>query len=694
MKLILLKKKNYRRWCGDTLADRCPNVNNRSFDFAAESPMATHMPSSSPNKRLKTLSPISQSPIRKGKSIAEEEPPPPVAQDEAADCCGICLSEAGVSRGHIECCDHYYCFVCIMEWAKVESKCPLCKRRFSTITRPPKPPVFPSERVVHVPLRDQACHYFGTATNGHSDMYAEAKCAICQGMADESFLLLCDLCDSAAHTYCVGLGYTVPEGDWFCLDCTLLRDEHLKSESSIDSDVQTSLSSVDKISTSEHISILDIVQESRGRAVQSSGSASLDRCYSTLPNSTDEVVTKKEIKRSSSTSPEVTAQHPMKLNARTLQHCRNLQDRIRILRQNWNGFRSGVFQFSSNRGKGSISQNSVTYRSGDYSVSCLNQQSIAQCSSSDVKNDARDHEIQKAWKMFDKAKSIRPDHVRSYVVRPASKFPTRKPNPNKSANCVSNMQVSVDSQQNRAKKVESMGAVDHNRSDKNCYEQPSSSSGKGMPKLHVVQEVTYSCDDSTVGHSPAHQELRSSKETPSHLHSALARSMKLPAAETFKRPHCVGSDASGPVVPNTDQVNRVNHASSSHSKVKHAKEKRESDKIYVDSQQYNAAKSEIQSLVKLNLKLQTKEKLGVDAFKDIARLSTHSILAGCGLEHPRPGLPLIPGIVCSHHNNIGIGQHQKSSLMPCSCRECFYVYVKDVVNSVVLQKKKIAQKLP
>ncbi|KAH6758515.1 hypothetical protein C2S51_018750, partial [Perilla frutescens var. frutescens] len=115
--------------------------------------MATHLQSSSPNKRPKTLPPPSS--ISKGKSKVDEEPPPLIAENESADCCGICLSEAGVSRGHIDCCNHYYCFVCIMEWAKVESKCPLCKRRFSTIRRPPKPPVFATERLVQVPIRDQ-----------------------------------------------------------------------------------------------------------------------------------------------------------------------------------------------------------------------------------------------------------------------------------------------------------------------------------------------------------------------------------------------------------------------------------------------------------------------------------------------------------------------------------------------------------
>lgn len=32
-------------------------------------------------------------------------------------------------------------------------------------------------------------------------------------------MLLCDLCDSPAHTYCVGLGREVPDGNWYCDGC-------------------------------------------------------------------------------------------------------------------------------------------------------------------------------------------------------------------------------------------------------------------------------------------------------------------------------------------------------------------------------------------------------------------------------------------------------------------------------------------
>lgn len=112
--------------------------------------------SETPTKRLKAQNPTPEnsSPpsfsTSKGKSKVEFE----------TNCCGICLSEAAqddnsVSRGCIDSCDHYFCFVCIMEWAKVESKCPICKRRFSTIRRPAKPPIFSSDRLVRVPVRDQ-----------------------------------------------------------------------------------------------------------------------------------------------------------------------------------------------------------------------------------------------------------------------------------------------------------------------------------------------------------------------------------------------------------------------------------------------------------------------------------------------------------------------------------------------------------
>lgn len=53
-----------------------------------------------------------------------------------------------------------------------------------------------------------------------TDPYQHTVCSECQEAGDEGLLLLCDGCDAAAHTYCVGLGRSVPRGDWFCNVCS------------------------------------------------------------------------------------------------------------------------------------------------------------------------------------------------------------------------------------------------------------------------------------------------------------------------------------------------------------------------------------------------------------------------------------------------------------------------------------------
>lgn len=51
------------------------------------------------------------------------------------------------------------------------------------------------------------------------DPYEYVICSECHQGGDDDLMLLCDLCDSPAHTYCVGLGREVPEGNWYCDGC-------------------------------------------------------------------------------------------------------------------------------------------------------------------------------------------------------------------------------------------------------------------------------------------------------------------------------------------------------------------------------------------------------------------------------------------------------------------------------------------
>ncbi|KAM0917763.1 hypothetical protein ACQ4PT_009208 [Festuca glaucescens] len=169
--------------------------------------------------------------VSKGKARMDDEAE---AEPKAAEGvpCGICLTDSRRAiRGELDCCAHHFCFVCIMAWARVESRCPYCKARFRTIRRPPVPGRLPSERIVTVAQRIQVWHPLGNESSVvGADPSANSTCSVCSCTNDEDLLLLCELCDVAAHTYCAGLGTTVPEDDWFCKDCATSKEEHSRCQ--------------------------------------------------------------------------------------------------------------------------------------------------------------------------------------------------------------------------------------------------------------------------------------------------------------------------------------------------------------------------------------------------------------------------------------------------------------------------------
>ncbi|MQM19690.1 hypothetical protein Taro_052698 [Colocasia esculenta] len=160
------------------------------------------VPSAAPNEKK-----------RRGKEV----------DDAGRQICGICLSEEqkGAIQGLLDCCSHYFCFACIMEWSKVESRCPLCKKRFKTISQLARSGSGLGLRAVvkRIPKRDQVYQPSEEEIRNYLDPYADVVCMECQRGGDGHLMLLCDICDSPAHTYCVGLGMEVPEGNWYCDGC-------------------------------------------------------------------------------------------------------------------------------------------------------------------------------------------------------------------------------------------------------------------------------------------------------------------------------------------------------------------------------------------------------------------------------------------------------------------------------------------
>lgn len=582
-----------------------------------------------------------------------------------------------------------------MEWAKVESRCPMCKRRFAAIRRPPKDGVFPAERIVNVPVRDQVYHYFGNATTGPPDPYSEVQCTVCQNTSNDSLLLLCDLCDSASHTYCVGLGATVPEGDWFCQDCTLLRDEHSKDDKDPDCDAQTGsepnygnqtkFEKFHQIPSSEtRVSILDIVREPSLHEAERSSSNRHCLLSTVVPEEglsvADTIIDHGSGKQSF-----------VGHGARTLGHCRNVHGRIRALRENWNRFRQGSLSFSSNSndkyGVGSVPRG----RSGQpNSSSFSSQQSTPQKGSScNTLPNSGTEDIDKAWKMMDVAKSIEKDRRRSNIVHhtsKGSKHPLRKVNTPKEADSGTSKVLASSSIGNKncdglklEKHYQDCAIVKTNGRHK--YHMFKGGKPSGVPKLIEGYPDTRSIVCSEL---PSSTKVRCSSQV-SIRHG---NGGNLPQNEFLGTLSTVldkkdGRCSSVPVAENNSHAKQELHTSSS----SNLEEKNKVERRSVDNKatKNNDAKSEIQSLVKLNLKLLSRDKkLEVDAFKEVARLATHAILAACGIGQPKPGVRSFPSSICSHVDEVE--QVRRSTLMPSSCRECFFVFIKDVVNAFMVEK--------
>ena len=151
--------------------------------------------------------------------------------------CAICRDDV-TRRGRIDACDHLFCLPCIKRWAKIETKCPLCKARFSFIQPedlvPPEPESRPSTRGaraggpqkelkrIYLPHRDQVYEGDGELPDGMD--IEEVLCGRCGDGGDEDKLMLCDGCDQGFHCYCVGLD-SVPMDEWRCAICAVEDDD-------------------------------------------------------------------------------------------------------------------------------------------------------------------------------------------------------------------------------------------------------------------------------------------------------------------------------------------------------------------------------------------------------------------------------------------------------------------------------------
>ncbi|PGH02474.1 hypothetical protein GX51_04642 [Blastomyces parvus] len=123
---------------------------------------------------------------------------------------------------HLLPCGHNLHDDCLKPWVERANSCPICRQNFNMVelTDTVGGPVVSSYCVqdrVQVAEIDPSMIMDDLGHESDSQ-----PCPICGYDDNEEVLLLCDGCDVAIHTYCVGLD-SVPSGPWHCAQCETQR---------------------------------------------------------------------------------------------------------------------------------------------------------------------------------------------------------------------------------------------------------------------------------------------------------------------------------------------------------------------------------------------------------------------------------------------------------------------------------------
>lgn len=135
-------------------------------------------------------------------------------------------------------CNHVVHDRCIRAWAKNSNTCPICRTPFNQVS-------------VSTEVNGLEVDSYGVQDKKQTHEFdlrqwleenpedepeePETPCPICNSAERPEVLLLCDACDAAYHTDCVGLDH-VPAGSWYCMECADFF--HTPSTGTSDSDVQ------------------------------------------------------------------------------------------------------------------------------------------------------------------------------------------------------------------------------------------------------------------------------------------------------------------------------------------------------------------------------------------------------------------------------------------------------------------------
>lgn len=437
------------------------------------------------------------------------------------------------------------------------------------------------------------------------DPFAQVFCTVCNRVTDESLLLLCDLCDSAAHTYCVGLGLTIPEGDWFCHDCTVSRAEYANNEINTEDENQNEMPSHSQNGFPFAERLPTRVSSDSNRYVPYSAPIRITSAMHEVSGPSSSFDERLPTRVSSDSNSYIPSAVPKLVTSamneaagrgtRTLDRCRNVHSHIRALRENWNALRNGSLSFSSCSFKpGCKSQKHYMHEITVQAKSL----SSASCQLSQNQDKFGSLDIDKAWKKLAIAKSKQFGHkmIRSVQSTQLSS--------SKASGLEERSKSNITGTRN-------LGITGIEKSVKDCFLETKHGLDKcsylGSKRLNrVMNKEAAGCSQSfPTANSPGLFESSSSigNENRSRLlqenvHQALSFTMN-ESAFSVRQGTFQSSDA------------KADHITSSADKIVTSKVNNiilGNDSAESKVTKYDESKSEIQSLVKLNLKHLSRDK--------------------------------------------------------------------------------------
>ncbi|KAM2271118.1 hypothetical protein ACFXTI_038486 [Malus domestica] len=152
--------------------------------------------------------------------------------------CGICMN-AIIDRGVLDCCQHWFCFSCIDNWATITNLCPLCQNEFQMITCVPVYDTIGSSKADEDSTYsdDDWCIEGTNNTLSFPSYYIDENAVTCldgggckirsgsvaiEGDSNLDTSIACDSCELWYHAFCVGFDAEgTSESTWLCPRCVV-----------------------------------------------------------------------------------------------------------------------------------------------------------------------------------------------------------------------------------------------------------------------------------------------------------------------------------------------------------------------------------------------------------------------------------------------------------------------------------------